>query len=117
MIDEYQDTNELQYEIFMPILDHLRSGNLFVVGDEKQSIYLFRNAELEIFERTKNEIQSMDKDGELLSLPHSFRMAPQLVLFTNHLFSNLFKNPNTYFNEVKHSDLVCAKEEDQKGNS
>lgn len=115
MIDEYQDTNELQYEIFMPILDHLRSGNLFVVGDEKQSIYLFRNAELEIFERTKNEIQSMDKDGELLSLPHSFRMAPQLVLFTNHLFSNLFKNPNTYFNEVKHSDLVCAKEEDQKG--
>ena len=115
MIDEYQDTNELQYEIFMPILDHLRSGNLFVVGDEKQSIYLFRNAELEIFERTKNEIRSIKPGGELLNLPHSFRMAPQLVLFTNHLFSNLFKNPNTFFNEVKHSDLVCAKAEDQKG--
>lgn len=117
MIDEYQDTNELQYEIFMPILDHLRSGNLFVVGDEKQSIYLFRNAELELFERTKNEILSMNQKGKLLSLPHSFRMAPHLVLFTNHLFSSLFNNPNTYFNEVKHSELVCSKEEDQEGSA
>ncbi len=115
MIDEYQDTNELQYEIFMPILDHLRVGNLFVVGDEKQSIYLFRNAELEIFERTKNEIGSSDQGGKLLTLPHSFRMAPQLVLFTNKLFSNLFRNPDTYFNEVAHSNLVCAKEETQEG--
>ncbi len=115
MIDEYQDTNELQYEIFMPILENLQSGNLFVVGDEKQSIYLFRNAEPEIFERTKNEILYRNQSGELLTLPHSFRMTPPLVLFTNHLFTNLFKNPNTYFNEVKHSQLVCAKEENQKG--
>ena len=32
MVDEYQDTNEIQYEIFLPILDYLKSGNLFVVG-------------------------------------------------------------------------------------
>ncbi|PKL84092.1 MAG: hypothetical protein CVV24_01600 [Ignavibacteriae bacterium HGW-Ignavibacteriae-3] len=115
MIDEYQDTNELQYEIIMPILNHLKRGNLFVVGDEKQSIYLFRNAELEIFERTKMEIEQDRERGELLNLPHSFRMAPQLVLFTNHLFNNLFKNPSAYFNEVSHSNLVCAKEESEPG--
>ena len=46
MIDEYQDTNELQYEIFLPLLDQLKRGNLFVVGDEKQSIYMFREAEV-----------------------------------------------------------------------
>ena len=115
MIDEYQDTNELQYEIFMPILDNLKSGNLFVVGDEKQSIYMFRNAEPEIFERTKNEIRQMKKEGLLLSLPHSFRMSPQLVLFTNLLFSNLFKNANPDFNEVAQSSLICAKDESEKG--
>jgi ATP-dependent helicase/nuclease subunit A len=116
MIDEYQDTNELQYEIFMPILDNLKSGNLFIVGDEKQSIYMFRNAELEVFERTKNDIGSMKDNGKLLSLPHSFRMAPQLVLFTNILFSNLFKNADHHFNEVEPNNLVCAKSENEKGN-
>ncbi|MCX6174026.1 MAG: UvrD-helicase domain-containing protein [Ignavibacteriales bacterium] len=115
MIDEYQDTNELQYEIFMPILDNLRSGNLFVVGDEKQSIYMFRNAELEVFNKTKKEICGTEKIGRLLSLPHSFRMAPSLVLFINKIFSNLFNNPDHFFNEVEHSELVCAKDENEIG--
>jgi len=115
MIDEYQDTNELQYEIFMPILDNLRSGNLFVVGDEKQSIYMFRNAELEVFNRTKKEIDATDKPGKQLSLPHSFRMAPSLVLFINKIFSNLFSNPDIFFNEVEHNELVCAKDEKETG--
>ena len=115
MIDEYQDTNELQYEIFMPILDNLRSGNLFVVGDEKQSIYMFRNAELEVFNKTKREIDGTDKPGRLLSLPHSFRMAPALVLFINKIFSNLFNNPDHFFNEVEHNELVCAKDENEIG--
>lgn len=116
MIDEYQDTNELQYEIFMPILDHLKSGNLFVVGDEKQSIYMFRNAELEIFNRTKNDIELTEENGANLSLPHSFRMYPQLVLFTNKIFKRLFLNPQLEFNEVPHSDLICTKDDNEKGN-
>jgi len=115
MIDEYQDTNELQYEIFMPILDNLRSGNLFVVGDEKQSIYMFRNAELEVFNKTKKEIYGTEKTGRLLSLPHSFRMAPALALFINKIFSNLFNNPDKFFNEVEHNELVCAKDENEIG--
>lgn len=116
MIDEYQDTNELQYEIFMPILDHLKSGNLFVVGDEKQSIYMFRDAELEIFDRTKNDIELTQEKGANLSLPHSFRMYPQLVLFTNKIFGRLFSNPQSEFNEVPHSDLICTKDDNEIGN-
>lgn len=115
MIDEYQDTNEIQYHIFMPILDGLKEGNLFVVGDEKQSIYMFRDAELEIFARTKEEISKLDSNGKLLVLPHSFRMSPQLVLFTNRLFKELFKNPDPVLNEVNYSELVCAKDENEKG--
>lgn len=115
MIDEYQDTNEIQYQIFMPILDGLKEGNLFVVGDEKQSIYMFRDAELEIFARTKEEISKLNSNGKLLPLPHSFRMSPQLVLFTNQLFKELFKNPDPVLNEVNYSELVCAKNENEKG--
>ncbi len=111
MIDEYQDTNELQYEIFMPILKYLEKGNLFVVGDEKQSIYMFREAELEIFNRTKANIgQKTNKTG-ILKLPHSFRLAPNIALFTNLLFKNLFNNPNPIFNEVEHNDLVCSRKD------
>ena len=116
MVDEYQDTNELQYNIFLPILDHLKKGNLFVVGDEKQSIYMFRDAELEIFNKTKSEITESAGKESLLSLPDSFRMAPNLCLFINALFKNLFHNPNSLFNEVEHSDVVCAREDNINGN-
>lgn len=115
MIDEYQDTNELQYKIFMPILDDLKTGNLFVVGDEKQSIYMFRDAELEIFNRTKEEIKGSQPEGKLLNLPHSFRMAPQIILFTNKLFSELLSNPNSFYNEVEYSELICTKDETEDG--
>ena len=115
MIDEYQDTNETQYNIFLPILENLKKGNLFVVGDEKQSIYMFRDAELEVFNRTKKNIEEISGINYLLSLPDSFRMAPELCLFTNYIFKNLFSKPNILFNEVEHTDLVCARSDELKG--
>ena len=115
MIDEYQDTNEIQYEIFMPILDNLKSGNLFVVGDEKQSIYMFRDADIKVFLRTKKEIEAAaNKDG-ILSLPHSFRVSPPIAAFTNVLFKELFRDPDFELNEVEHSSLVCAKPQSTAG--
>lgn len=116
MIDEYQDTNELQYSIFLPILKDFKKGNLFVVGDEKQSIYMFRDAELEIFSKTKNKIGFASGKESLLTLPDSFRMAPNLCVFINTLFRNLFNNPNKLFNEVEHEDVVCAREDVETGN-
>ena len=115
LIDEYQDTNELQYKIFLPILDDLMKGNLFIVGDDKQSIYMFRDAELEVFNLTKQNIETVNGSASILTLPDSFRMAPELCLFTNLLFRNLFANPNPLYNEVHHSDLVCATEENLNG--
>ena len=108
MIDEYQDTNEIQYNIFLPILDHLKKGNLFVVGDEKQSIYMFRDAELEVFNRTKVDIDNTEGGNKLLTLPESFRMAPAISLFTNRLFGKLFENPDHSFNEVSYNELISA---------
>ncbi|MGE5437617.1 MAG: UvrD-helicase domain-containing protein, partial [Syntrophothermus sp.] len=115
MVDEYQDTNELQYNIFLPILEGLKKGNLFVVGDEKQSIYGFRDAELGVFNKTKSNIKDFSVDGNI-QLPHSFRMAPEICLFTNYIFKNLFSNnPNPLYNEVNHSDLICGRPEVVKG--
>jgi len=114
MIDEYQDTNDTQYNIFMPILKHLQVNNLFVVGDEKQSIYFFRNADLEIFDTTKRLIKEKDKDGNL-ELTHSFRVSPKIALFTNKLFSKIMTENNTIFNEVEYSSLICARNPSESG--
>ncbi len=115
MVDEFQDTNEIQYEIIMPLLENLTRGNLFVVGDEKQSIYMFRNAELRIFKEAKEEIGNKAESGTVLELPHSFRLAPNLALFTNYVFKRLFANPVAEFNEVAHNDLICARGENEQG--
>lgn len=111
MVDEFQDTNEIQYQIFLPILDYLKTGNLFIVGDEKQSIYKFRDAEIEIFNLTRSEIKDNSGKGNLLELPDSFRMAPGICVFCNHLFNNLFSNHDELFGEVPNRELVCAREE------
>jgi ATP-dependent helicase/nuclease subunit A len=116
LVDEYQDTNEIQYEIFLPLLEDLRKGNLFIVGDEKQSIYRFRDAELQVFTKTKTNIQKMHGDDSLLSLPDSFRMASAICFFVNSIFKTLFREPRDFFNEVFSSDLVCARSDNFKGN-
>lgn len=114
MIDEYQDTNSLQLDIFMPILDNLKGiGKLFIVGDEKQSIYMFRNADIKVFDKTKEIIK--EQQGKLLNLPHSFRMAPNLALFINAFFSEIFKNKRKIFNEVEYNELICASSSDLPG--
>ena len=115
LVDEYQDTNEVQYEIFLPLLDDLKRGNLFIVGDEKQGIYRFRDAELRVFSKTKTDIQNAHGEDSLLTLPDSFRMAPAICLFVNSLFRNIFKNSRLFFNEVSASDLVCARSDDFTG--
>lgn len=106
MIDEFQDTNEIQINIFLPILENLNKGNLFVVGDEKQSIYMFREAEIGIFNETKKMISEIDGKENLLNLPHSFRLSKEIAFFSNHLFANLFRNYDSSFNEVQYNELV-----------
>ena len=115
LVDEYQDTNEIQYEIFLPLLEDLKKGNLFIVGDEKQSIYRFRDAELRVFSKTKSDIQKLHGEDSLLTLPDSFRMAPAICFFVNSVFKPLFGEPRDFFNEVSSSDLVCARSDNFQG--
>ncbi|HEX9252021.1 MAG TPA: 3'-5' exonuclease, partial [Ignavibacteriaceae bacterium] len=115
MVDEFQDTNEIQYQIFLPILDYLKAGRLFIVGDEKQSIYKFRDAEIEIFNLTRSDIKNSVGEENLLILPDSFRMTPVICAFCNYVFKNLFNDPDESLGEVPATDLVCARIDDIKG--
>jgi len=115
MVDEYQDTDEIQYDIFLPILDDLRSGNLFIVGDDKQSIYRFRDADLKVFDKTRADISNQNQESGLQLLPDSFRMVKELCLFTNYVFNKLFHSSIPLFNELENVPIVCAKDENEIG--
>ena len=69
LVDEFQDTSRSQYELLTLIASGWESagrGSCFLVGDPMQSIYMFRQAEVELFERTKQHgLGEGDSDGPL----------------------------------------------------
>jgi ATP-dependent exoDNAse (exonuclease V) beta subunit len=82
MVDEFQDTNDLQ----LRLIEQLRgpATRLFLVGDEFQSIYGFRHADVEVYRRQHRRFAEGDEpNGEALPLTGNFRAAPQLVAATN----------------------------------
>jgi len=89
LVDEYQDTNQLQYDILLPILGNLDQGNLCVVGDPKQSIYGFRNANVAVFEKTKRDLIRHSGAQAEVVLEESFRPLRTLVAFVNLLFAQV----------------------------
>ncbi len=89
MVDEFQDTNFLQYDIFLSLLNNFGGdARLFVVGDPKQSIYRFRNAQVEVSRKTEKDL-SERSDAVALPLVESFRMNPELASFVNEIFSKV----------------------------
>ena len=86
LVDEFQDTNRLQYEILLPLVQHLRGGNLFIVGDPKQSIYRFRNASVAVFQEARQAIVEVSGEASNIVLEESFRPLRELVAFVNLVF-------------------------------
>ena len=88
LIDEYQDTNELQDAIFTLI----SRDNMFMVGDLKQSIYRFRNGDPYIF-KAKSELYSADgNDHTRISLAQNFRSRHEVLDSVNDLFSRIMSD-------------------------
>lgn len=89
MVDEYQDTNQLQ-ESILQMLTTEQPGNLFMVGDVKQSIYQFRLADPGLFLRKYEQYrQSRTDDGEAIILAENFRSVKNVTEFTNLIFKQL----------------------------
>ena len=113
MIDEYQDTNELQYELVMLLTDELKRANLFIVGDPKQSIYGFRDADVRVFEKTKQKI--IENKGEDIQLSENFRSLQNCVGFVNYLFEQVMGDGKKSEFEVAYEPLNVAITEKTEG--
>ena len=87
MIDEYQDTSDLQEE-FIKLISN---NNVYMVGDIKQSIYKFRNANPDIFKNKYNEFKK-DIDGHKIDLTANFRSRSEVVNDINLIFNNLMSD-------------------------
>ncbi|OFK03610.1 helicase-exonuclease AddAB subunit AddA [Streptococcus sp. HMSC071D03] len=86
MVDEYQDTNHIQERM----LELLSNGhNRFMVGDIKQSIYRFRQADPQIFNEKFHSFAQDGKEAQLILLKENFRSSSEVLNATNDVFKHL----------------------------
>jgi len=89
-VDEFQDTNKLQAEIVSKLSGP--ESKLFLIGDDKQSIYKFQGADVATFKRWQN---SFEKDHLLVELSDSFRSHTSIVEFFNAIFEQLLSETSS----------------------
>lgn len=91
LIDEFQDTNPIQWRLLLPLLDELAAGgderarSVFLVGDAKQSIYRFRRADARVFSTAQHWLQT-HVHAESFSLDVSRRSAQAIIDTVNAVF-------------------------------
>jgi ATP-dependent helicase/nuclease subunit A len=120
LIDEFQDNNRLQKELLyllaerqelcsprIPGPEELEPDKLFFVGDEKQSIYRFRGADVSVFATLAAELERAGGRG--LRLDRNYRSAPGLVAFFNDLFARVMEGAERDF-EARYRGLVSPRE-------
>jgi ATP-dependent helicase/nuclease subunit A len=92
LVDEFQDTNPTQWRLLLPLLEELAAGeserqrSVFIVGDAKQSIYGFRRADASLFAYAREWMQE-HIHAETIPLSMSWRSAPAIMDFVNHVFA------------------------------
>jgi exodeoxyribonuclease V beta subunit len=94
LLDEFQDTSILQYEILRPLINEITSGSgvfengsFFFVGDVKQSIYRFRGGVSSLFNAVR-----VEQHTEVEQLLTNYRSAKEVIEFVNKTFSGKIKN-------------------------
>ena len=100
LIDEFQDTDPIQYEIFRSIFKNLKRI-LFLIGDPKQAIYSFRGADIFTYLQATNQVDV------IYTLKENWRSNPQLIEAVNTLFSQV-ENPFV-FKEIQFTEASPAK--------
>ncbi|MEO0085855.1 MAG: UvrD-helicase domain-containing protein, partial [candidate division WOR-3 bacterium] len=101
LVDEFQDTSYLQWAIILKLTEEWRAGRgakaelgieptIFIVGDVKQSIYLFRDAKVEVFAEARRRLH--EDLGDRVADKHikcNYRSLQAIIDFTNTFFSRL----------------------------
>ena len=103
LIDEFQDTNVMQYQILFPLIEEIVSGlgqsgigSFFYVGDIKQSIYRFRGGKKELFEKLMSDFKQIKKS----ELDRNYRSEKALVKFVNSIFKKPFDEILGYKDQI-----------------
>jgi ATP-dependent helicase/nuclease subunit A len=101
MVDEFQDTDELQLRVVRSVTGE----NLCTVGDERQSIYRFRGADLDVYRRHREE---MSRAGARpVELVENYRSHPDVIGFVNTVFSH----PGFFGDELLHLEACRVEPE------
>ena len=95
LVDEFQDTSRAQWELVSLLVQSWGAGqglasnpSIFIVGDRKQSIYRFRDAEVAVLHDAARHIDALRPDGSAKrSIARSFRAVPELLAFVNDVCS------------------------------
>ena len=118
LLDESQDTNPLQTELFFHLTGTVddedwkkvkpKKGSLFIVGDPKQSIYSFRDANVSAYLNNK---KIFEEENEVLLLTRNFRSNVRLRQWFNHTMNDLLNHDPE---ALEHIDIPISKEEIEK---
>lgn len=101
-VDEYQDTNTVQEYI----ISRISNDNLFMVGDDKQSIYGFRGCRPEIFLQKEKSV--VDGGGKSVTLNNNFRSATAILNAVNRIFTYCMTKDFYGYSYAKKSMLVSG---------
>lgn len=118
LVDEYQDTNPTQYELVKLLVpsiahpDQPAESKLFIVGDTKQSIYGFRDADVRLFETTVTTMHASNQTSGVTGptefiLDTSYRMAAPLAQSINDLCQKIFVEDSEF--DVGYTPLVSGR--------
>jgi ATP-dependent helicase/nuclease subunit A len=118
LVDEFQDTNRSQSDLIRALIGE--KTKLFLIGDDKQSIYKFQGADVSTFNEWKDSFAS-NKSAEgwlkgstaIMPLNRSFRSDPKLVAFVNAVFAELLHEGHAY--SAKYEALEAARSKIDEG--
>jgi len=114
LIDEFQDTNPTQWQLILPLLDEMAAAepeqqrSVFLVGDEKQSIYSFRRAKPELQQQASDWL-TQNLNAKAFPLNKSWRSSPAIIDTVNAVFSQdefLVNLPTFTKHETHHKNLA-----------
>ncbi len=108
LVDEFQDTDDLQWRIFQRIFLHRRTGNvLYVVGDPKQAIYSFRGADVFTYMEARDEI--LKSGGATVRLIENHRSTAELIGALN-LILDQRASPPLFSGAIRYDHpVVCGR--------
>ncbi|WP_017726828.1 UvrD-helicase domain-containing protein [Halalkalibacterium ligniniphilum] len=110
MVDEFQDTNQLQMEV----LRHIQPDYQFLVGDKKQSIYRFRGADVSLM-REVGEQAKKREDAEYIEMSTNYRTSKPVIDVINSLFTSIMASKDETSDQMDYVPLVPARPSEKEG--